>query len=127
MVIGIGTDILDINRLRRCPEDLEDSAPFLVKTYTAAEREAAAARPDRVAYLATRFAGKEAVFKALGTGDGQVRLNEIEILNNTDGQPQVRLTGRMKMLADNRGVEDIKLSLSFENDYAIAFAIMQTK
>ncbi|MGI6333328.1 MAG: holo-ACP synthase [Saccharofermentanales bacterium] len=125
MIIGIGTDILDINRLRRCPEDLLPDAPFLIKTYTAAERAAAEERPDKIAYLATRFAGKEAVFKALGIGGDRIRLNEIEILNDGDGRPQVTLTGRMKELADRCGVLEVKLSLSYENDYAIAFAIMQ--
>lgn len=125
MVLGVGTDILLIDRLRCNPSDLADNAPFLLKTFTTAERQAAAERADPVLYLSTRFAGKEAVFKTLGTDDSHVRLDQIEILNSDCGQPQVTLSGRMKELADARGITDIQLSLSFDTDYAIAFAIAQ--
>lgn len=125
MVIGIGTDILHLDRLRLNPEDLAENAPFLRKTYTASERQAASERPDPISYLGTRFAGKEAVFKALGTDDAMVRLDQIEILNADSGQPQVTLSGRMKELAEAKGVTSIQLSLSYETDYAIAFAILQ--
>lgn len=123
MVIGVGTDILLIDRLKRNPEDLAVNAPFLLKTYTPAERQAALARPDPVLYLSTRFAGKEAVFKALGSDDSQIRLDQIEILNRADGQPQVTLYGRMKELAEGKGVSNIHISLSYDTDYAIAFAV----
>jgi holo-[acyl-carrier protein] synthase len=124
MVLGVGTDILLIDRLRRNPEDLAENAPFLRKTYTTAERQAALARPDPVLYYSTRFAGKEAVFKALGSDDGQIRLDQIEILNREDGQPQVTLYGRMKELAVAKGVRSIHISLSYDTEYAIAFAVM---
>lgn len=127
MIIGVGADILDIDRLRRNPADLDPDAPFLVKTFTVGEQQASLFRRDRTSWLATRFAGKEAVFKALGTGDGRVRLNEIEILAGADGLPLVSLTGRMKLLADMRGVTDVHVTLSLTNDYAIAFAIMQRR
>ena len=125
MIIGVGTDILQIERMRRNPDDLKDGAPFLRKTFTPAERQAAAERPDPVLYLSTRFAGKEAVFKALGTDDNLVRLDQIEILNSADGQPHVTLSGRIKELADARGVTSTHISLSYDTDYAIAFAIME--
>jgi holo-[acyl-carrier protein] synthase len=125
MVIGVGTDILKIDRLRSGDCDLSEGSPFLRKIYTLAERLAASGRPDPVLYLCTRFAGKEAVFKALGTDDNQVRLNQIEILNGPDGQPCATLSGRMKELADARGVTSILVSLSYDTEYSIAFAIMQ--
>jgi holo-[acyl-carrier protein] synthase len=126
MVIGVGTDILKIDRLRQDQDDLAANSAFLRKTYTPAERQAAAERPDPVSFLCTRFAGKEAVFKALGSDDPQIRLDQIEILNNPAGQPCVTLYGRMKELADARGITSIHLSLSYETDYALAFAIMES-
>ena len=125
MVLGVGTDILLIDRLRRNPSDLAEDAPFLKKIYTPAERQAAAARPDPILYFCTRFAGKEAVFKALGSADGQIRLDQIEILNSDSGQPEVTLSGRMRELAEARGITDIRISLSYDTDYAVAFAIAQ--
>jgi len=125
MILGVGTDILLIDRLRRNPDDLAENAPFMRKTFTPSERLAAAARPDPVLFLSTRFAGKEAVFKAIGIDDGYVRLDQIEILNNPDGQPQVTLSGRIKELAEAKGITDVRISLSYDTDYAIAFAVAQ--
>jgi holo-[acyl-carrier protein] synthase len=125
MVIGIGTDILRIDRLRQDTGDCTADSPFLRKTFTPAEQLAAAGRPDPILYLATRFAGKEAVFKALGHDGSQIRLNEIEILGDANGQPQVTLSGQMQLLAAAKGVTSICISLSFDTAYAIAFAIMQ--
>lgn len=125
MVIGVGSDILRLDRVEQDASQLPDGSPFLRSTYTAAERAAAAARPIPAHYLATRFAGKEAVFKALGTDSSYVKLNEIEILNDQNGQPQVTLYGRLKQIAEEKGVTNILLSLSYDTDYAIAFAIVQ--
>jgi holo-[acyl-carrier protein] synthase len=125
MVIGVGTDILRIDRMRQDTGDFSADSPFIRKTFTPAERLAAAERPDPILYLATRFAGKEAVFKALGHDGSQIRLNEIEIVNDANGQPQVTLSGRMQQLADAKGVASTCISLSFDTEYAIAFAIMQ--
>lgn len=125
MVIGVGSDILRLDRVEQDASQLPDGSPFLRNTYTVAERAAAAARAKPSLYLATRFAGKEAVFKAFGIDSDYVKLNEIEILNDQTGQPQVTLYGHLKQLAAEKGVTDIKLSLSYDTDYAIAFAVMQ--
>ncbi|HAL74019.1 MAG TPA: holo-[acyl-carrier-protein] synthase [Clostridiales bacterium] len=127
MILGVGTDILLIDRLRRNPEDLAENSPFLRKTYTPAEQQAAQARPDPILFFSTRFAGKEAVFKALGSDDSQIRLDQIEILNRADGQPQVTLYGRMKELAEAKGVNSIHISLSYDTDYAIAFVVASSE
>ncbi len=127
MITGVGTDILKIDRLRNDQASLTTGSPFLTKTFTTDELHAAAERADPTRYLATRFAGKEAVFKALGTGDGLIRLNEIEILNDDNGQPNVTLSGRARLAADAMSVTNIQISLSHDTDYAIAFAIMQNQ
>jgi phosphopantetheine--protein transferase-like protein len=119
MVIGIGTDILKIDRIcNTCKDD--DS--FIQRVYTEKERVQAKERPDAVVYYATRFAGKEAVFKTLGQNANWLRFNEIEILNLPDGQPQVTLIGELKLLAERKGIKSILISLSYDTDYAIAIA-----
>lgn len=125
MVLGIGTDILKIDRLS--PETLVPSDPFFKQTFTADEAEEAATRPVPLHYYATRFAGKEAVFKSLRLHPDGVRLNEIEILNAPDGSPYVILHGRLLKAAADKGIEQIHISLSYDTDYAVAYALAQGK
>ena len=122
MILGVGTDILKVQRIRDFLE--VDSEPFFRKVYTAREREQAADDPDPVSYFATRFSGKEAVFKCFGI-HGNVRLSEIEILDGETGQPQVTLSGELEGIAAKKGIKNVKISLSYDTDYAIAFAVAQ--
>ena len=122
MIIGVGSDILAVSRMR----DVEQDAVFLRKAFTEKERAQAAARPKPKYYFCTRFSGKEAVFKALGMDPDQARLNEIEILSDDFGAPRVTLHGRMAAFAQSRGIRQIHLSLSWETDYAVAFAVAES-
>jgi phosphopantetheine--protein transferase-like protein len=71
---------------------------------------------------ATRFAGKEAVFKALHINGEDIRLNEIEILELENGQPFITLHGKAERISKERGISQIHISLSYDTDYAIAYA-----
>ena len=120
MIIGVGTDILAMSRL----QSIEQNEAFLSRVFTQAERKEAESREGGMLnYFCTRFAGKEAVFKALGISPDGVRLNEIEILTREHGQPYVTLHGWTKEAAGKSGVESILISLSWEKDYAVAFAV----
>ena len=123
MVIGVGTDILRIERIRNILDD--NCLSFINKTYTAEECRQAELRPNPIMYYATRFAAKEAVFKSLGIDGSFIELNEIQILNNEQGQPFVTLYGKIKRLAEEKEVSHINISLSYETDYALAFAIAE--
>ncbi len=123
MIVGVGTDILKIQRIRDIYDDGSD--PFFEKTYTEKEREQASVRPDPVLYFATRFAGKEAVFKTFGLHGHDIRLNEIEILGQETEQPKVFLSGRLGEIAEEKGVRNIQISLTYETEYAVAFAVAQ--
>ncbi|MFV0466218.1 MAG: holo-ACP synthase [Lachnospiraceae bacterium] len=126
MLIGIGTDILEIDKLRHVfskDNYLEDS--FVKKTYTIAEISQAENRSSPLQYYATRFAGKEAVFKALTQNGEDHRLIDIEILSDEYGAPHVILHGNAALLAKKREVTDIMISLSYEHRYALAFACAQ--
>jgi phosphopantetheine--protein transferase-like protein len=122
MVIGVGTDILSMERFRGVLEG--DSKSFVEKVFTEKERVQASESHDETAYFATRFSGKEAVFKCFGI-HGNVRLSEIEILDGETGQPQVKLLGEFRRIGEEKGIRDIQISLSYENDYAVAFAVAQ--
>lgn len=123
MVLGIGIDILSIQRIRNILEG--DSEAFVRLSFTIKEKKEASGRPDPVLYYATRFAGKEAVFKCFGIDGNEIRLNEIEILGSETEQPQVTLLGKSKEIAVKKGVKDVRISLSYETEYAVAFAIAQ--
>ncbi len=117
---GIGTDILLIKNIETYVENIDD--PFVRKCYTEREIELILGRSRPLYSFATRFCAKEAVFKCLGSDGEGVRLNEIEVLEHDTGQPCVILHGKVKKIAEERGIREILISLSYDADYAIAFA-----
>jgi len=119
MVIGIGTDIVEVGRIR----DL--SAAAVKRVLTEGEEEYCQRYNPSHERIAGRFAAKEAIFKALGTGWGQgVGWSQIEILPDELGAPVVTLTGaaRERMLA--LGASRCLLSISHQSEYAVAFALL---
>ncbi len=123
MVLGIGTDIMRIDRLHA--PYLREGDPFMTATFTAAEQQAAAQRSDPYRFYALRFCGKEAVFKALGLDPAHVRLSEIEILNDENGAPTVALFGSLRERARARGILSVCVSLSEDGGLAQAVALAQ--
>lgn len=123
MVLGIGVDILKMEKLNKEYLTLED--PFMRKTYTLKEYEQAMKWEIPFHYFATRFAGKEAVYKSLNWMGDHIAFHEIEILNHRNGQPFVTLYGKVKEHAIRVGVGEVLISLSFDSEYAIAYAIAQ--
>ena len=121
MVVGIGTDILSVERMRCCL----NSPSFMQRTFTDKEMLAGASHQDPDGYFARLFAGKEAVFKCFGTSpDALTSPRDIEILGGDDNQPTVGLSGSLAALADSRGVGCALLSLSSDKEYAVAFAAL---
>jgi holo-[acyl-carrier protein] synthase len=92
MIIGVGTDLIDIRRVERTLQRFGDR--FIERVFTAAERARAETRNDRAAAYAKRYAAKEACAKALGTGFRQgVYWRDIAVLNRPSGQPILLLSG----------------------------------
>lgn len=110
MIKGIGTDIVSILRLK---ETIERNNNFLKKTYTKEELKIAHSIKNPLNFYATRFAGKEAIFKAT---NAKYEFNQIEILKAEDGSPIASIINQPDI--------KIKLSLSYEDNYAIAFCII---
>ncbi|HYM37367.1 MAG TPA: holo-ACP synthase [Nitrospiraceae bacterium] len=122
-VVGIGLDLVKIDRIRAIAERWQ--ARFLDRLYTEAERRYCAGRPSPYASFAGRFAAKEAVLKALGTGwSGGVSWHDIQVLNDRAGRPRATVTGRVKMLMTRAGVTSIHVSLSHDTDYAVAEVVL---
>jgi holo-[acyl-carrier protein] synthase len=125
MVAGIGTDILHMSTLNE--EFLKPGDPFFCKTFTEEEQGAGALHDVPHIYFCMRFAGKEAVFKALNTYPDMLKhWNEIEILSSDNGAPYVKLHGNMKKVAEQKEIQQIMLSLSYDKEYALAFCVMST-
>ena len=121
-IIAHGIDLVDFGRI----EEMLEKHPqrFLKRVYTPAEQADADKHVRRVEKLAGRFAAKEAVMKLIGTGwrDG-VAWTDIEVVNNPLGQPIVNITGKVKEFADEKGIEQITLSITHTANFAIASAV----
>jgi holo-[acyl-carrier protein] synthase len=122
MITGIGTDIVEIERIRGLLERHGDH--FLERCFTAAELAYSRSHRDPVPRLAGRWAAKEAVVKALGTGFVQgITFHDVEVVSLHTGQPTVRLSGEALRIADEQQVAEIKLTVSHAREYATATAI----
>ena len=122
MIIGVGTDIVKLDRIRRAFTKRPEK--FRKKILAKEEIEKTPKRSE-IAYLAKRFAAKEAISKVLGTGmQFGVSFGDILILTDLKtGQPLVELRGQAKQQASIKGIDRILISISDEKDYAIAFAV----
>ena len=122
MIRGIGTDIVEIARVERAI----GRAAFRERVYTEAERAYCESRgKQKTASYAARFAGKEAVLKALGTGLRGGTLHDIEILPDELGAPIVTLKGYFAVLARRKSVSHVWVSLSHSQAYATAQCVVE--
>ncbi len=122
MMHCIGLDIIEIERIQNALDHW--GARFLNRIYTAAELKLCQQRP---AALAGRFAGKEAVMKALGTGAKGVGWKEIEILSDPLGKPLVHLYDKAQKRAATLGLDEMAISLSHSREYAVAFVVADAR
>ncbi|HLA98071.1 MAG TPA: holo-ACP synthase [Anaerolineales bacterium] len=117
-MLKTGVDLIEIERLERVIQQYGER--FLQRVFT--EQEFAEAGKS-TASLAARFAAKEAVSKALGTGIGTVMWKEIEILRGAKREPVLHLHGSTAQLADDLGLHTWSVSLSHTENYAIALVV----
>lgn len=121
MVIGIGVDIVSVERLKKAFE--RQGERLYRRVFTEQEMFTAGDKAQHWQRLAARFAAKEAVMKCLGTGMWQVAFTDICILNEPGGRPVVSLGGRAADRAARMGVTRVLVSMSHERDYAVAYAM----
>lgn len=118
MDITVGVDIIEIDRVARAVERWGQR--FLERIYTPGEVAFCRGRSER---LASRFAAKEAVMKALGTGTRGVGWREVEVVREPGEAPSIVLHGRASRRAQALGIESLAVSLSHSREYAVASVV----
>ena len=124
MILGVGVDIIEVERIRGVHERFGER--FLARILCPKETEYCLSHAHPAPHLAARFAAKEAVSKAFGTGIGaEVGWLDIEVVHHESGQPYVILHGAGGRLLSTRGGTVIHLSLSHTQTYACAVALIE--
>lgn len=122
MILGLGTDIVEIVRIGRMIE--KHGELFLQRIYSEDEIRYCSRRHETYQHYAGRWAAKEAVLKVLGTGiSGGIRWRDIEVLPMKSGRPSVRLRGAARDHADSLSVDEVLITISHCRAYATATAI----
>ncbi len=123
MIYGIGTDITEIKRIEKATARNKN---FINKLFTKDEVELWEKKNFNLGFIAGRFAAKEAISKALGTGIRGFNFKDIEIINNELGKPEVVLKPKAEEIIKKISKHyKIHLSISHEKEYAIAYALLE--
>jgi holo-[acyl-carrier protein] synthase len=121
-IIGIGTDIIECPRIGKMID--QHGELFLRRVYTEREIRYCQARKHAIEHFAGRWAAKEAILKAIGTGWLRgICWTDLEVRNDSGGQPKVRVRGGAKDAALGRGIANILISISHCRTYATAYAL----
>lgn len=122
-VVGVGVDLTEVARIREAHRRHGDA--FLDKVFTKEEQSLCLAKPDPYPSLAARFAAKEAVSKAFGTGFGaELSLKGVSVLTDEQGAPIPRLDEAAQALLARKGATRILVSLTHTDTLAEAFAVL---
>ena len=121
-MIGIGVDVVEIERFRR---SLERTPTMRERLFTDIELAYVAPKSDPVPSLAARFAAREAVMKALGLGLGAFGFHEVWVERADSGAPSLAITGRAAELADAAGVTRWHISLTHSELVAVAYVVAE--
>jgi holo-[acyl-carrier protein] synthase len=121
-ILGIGTDIIECPRIGKMIE--HHGELFLRRVYTEREIRFCQSRKHAIEHFAGRWAAKEAILKAIGTGRSHgIAWTNIEVRNATGGRPKVMVCGTAREMACERGIGDILVSISHCRTYATAYAM----
>jgi holo-[acyl-carrier protein] synthase len=124
MILGVGTDLIEISRIARSIERYGDH--FLHRVYSAGEIAYCSRKRNSAESYASRFAAKEAAAKALGTGISfGVSWREFEVTREPGLRPEIRFHGRAASIAASLGVSHTALSLTHSRDLAMAVVILE--
>ena len=119
-VVGLGTDIVDIKKMKKIISGKRGKR-FIENTFT--KNEIKCAKCTNISKLATAFAAKEAVYKAFGTG--WIEGKDVEVLREKEsGAPEIKLHGEIKKTAKKRKIKKVLVSLSFTESNAIAVVLL---
>ena len=125
MIYGVGTDIVNIDRVKKILSKNRDG--FVKRVLSEHEQALFANKADSAAYCAKRFAAKEAFAKALGTGIGRVvGFQDLTIRNNENGKPYFIPSEKLRQYLIEKSIKHAHLSISDESQNAIAFVVLET-
>lgn len=122
MIYGVGTDIIEVNRIRKA---MERYPKFVDRLFSDEELIYYESKQWNPQNIAGGFSAKEAVLKAIGTGLHKFKWKEIEIIRDNKGKPFVRLNGRVKQYADDNYIGLIHVSVTHCREYASATAVAE--
>ncbi len=122
MIIGIGTDIAEVQRIAKSIENIS----FKEKVFSKNEIIYCESKANKAESFAARFAAKEAFFKSLGTGwRGGMAFNEVEVMNDELGKPSLHIIGTTAEIIKDKNIKTIHVSLSHVKDMAMATVILE--
>jgi holo-[acyl-carrier protein] synthase len=124
MIEGLGVDIVEIDRMAAA---LVRHPRMRERIFSAEERRYCDKRNRPEVHYALRFAAKEAVLKALGTGFSGMKFTDVEVVRDPRGRPAPRLSGRAAEVAEEMGIIEMHLSLSYTHTTAVASAVAITE
>jgi holo-[acyl-carrier protein] synthase len=125
LIFGIGTDIIEVGRVE---EKLARTGGLKTKLFTGTEIAYCESKHRPALHYAARFAAKEAFLKAMGTGwSGGHRFDEIEIINDPLGKPELYVHGKVREFCEGRGVTGKSVSLSHIKETAAAVVVLETE
>ncbi len=122
MIIGIGTDIVEIDRIEKA---VISTPRFYEKIFTMSEKDYYISKNKNIQHLAGAFAAKEAVTKALGTGFRKIGANEIGVEHDKLGKPIIKLSGEAEKISNELRISNIHLTISHCKTYAVAYVIVE--
>lgn len=123
MIFGVGTDIIEVKRIKKL---IEKNTRFRDRVFTRKEIQYCEQKKNRAHSYAARFAAKEAFFKALGTGWRKgVTFKDVEVINQSSGRPGLVLYGKSKEMAKKHHIKNIQVSLSHVSGLAHAVVILE--
>jgi holo-[acyl-carrier protein] synthase len=123
LIVGIGTDIIEVDRIEK---KLTKEKGLKFTLFTPEEITYCESKRFSYQHFAARFAAKEAFFKALGTGwRFGMRYQEIEIVNDELGNPEIKISGRVQEEISKRGIDKVHVSLSHLKSIANAFVVLE--
>jgi len=125
MVNSVGVDMVQISEMKRLIDISGDV--FIKRTFSKAEVERSKRAANRAEFFATRFAAKEATFKAVAhfTKNKGFDLRIIETLEEPDGYPVIRVNNKLGALLEEAGISALHISLTHDGDYAMAFVVAE--
>ncbi len=124
MIVGIGVDIVEVERIRRATA--RHGGRFIGRVFTREEAEYCRLCAEPEQRFATRFAAKEAALKALGVGWAQgLQFLEVEVRNDERGAPSVYFSGRARRVAEQLGARRVHVSMTHHRDFAIAQVVLE--